>query len=272
MMQQICNSNNADLCKQILASAATVYRPITLRELASLVELPEDMAYDLESIQEIVSLCGSFLTIREDTVYFVHQSAKDFLIAKASKEVFPSGREYIHRNTFSRSLQVLSRTLQRDIYRLDAVGYPTEQIEQLDLDSDPLLTSRYSCVYWVDHLCDSGPVSLASSADNMQDGGAISMFLKEKYLYWLEALGLCKSMSKGVVSMAKLEELMQGRADAALAELVQDASRFIMYHKGAVESSPLQAYMSALLFSPTCSLIRRLLGMKSQIGSRSSQL
>ena len=31
-----------------------------------------------------------------------------------------------------------------------------------------------------------------------------------------------------------------------------------MYHKGAIESSPLQAYTSALLFSPTKSLIRRL--------------
>jgi WD40 repeat protein len=29
-----------------------------------------------------------------------------------------------------------------------------------------------------------------------------------------------------------------------------------MYHKWAIESSPLQVYMSALVFSPTCSLIR----------------
>ena len=34
--------------------------------------------------------------------------------------------------------------------------------------------------------------------------------------------------------------------------------RFIMYHKGAIEGYPLQAYTSALLFSPTGSLIRQL--------------
>ncbi|KAK4904790.1 hypothetical protein LTR49_025821 [Elasticomyces elasticus] len=34
--------------------------------------------------------------------------------------------------------------------------------------------------------------------------------------------------------------------------------RFIMYHKGAIESYPLQTYASALLFSPTWSTIRRL--------------
>jgi hypothetical protein len=43
-----------------------------------------------------------------------------------------------------------------------------------------------------------------------------------------------------------------------LSQLVEDARRFIMYHKGAIEGYPLQAYASVLLFSPTGSLIRRL--------------
>jgi WD40 repeat protein len=43
-----------------------------------------------------------------------------------------------------------------------------------------------------------------------------------------------------------------------LTRLVQDARRFIMYHKGAIEGYPLQTYASALLFSPPDSLIRRL--------------
>lgn len=45
---------------------------------------------------------------------------------------------------------------------------------------------------------------------------------------------------------------------ASLIEVVQDARRFIMYHKSAIESNPLQIYASALLFSPTHSLIRTL--------------
>jgi WD40 repeat protein len=43
-----------------------------------------------------------------------------------------------------------------------------------------------------------------------------------------------------------------------LAQLVQDARRFIMYHKRAIEGYPLQTYASALLVSPTGSLIRQL--------------
>jgi hypothetical protein len=43
-----------------------------------------------------------------------------------------------------------------------------------------------------------------------------------------------------------------------LTKLLEDARRFIMYHKGAIESYPLQLYASALLFSPTESVIREL--------------
>jgi WD40 repeat protein len=43
-----------------------------------------------------------------------------------------------------------------------------------------------------------------------------------------------------------------------LAQLVQDAQRFILYHKQVIESYPLQTYASALLFSPTKSLVRQL--------------
>ena len=40
--------------------------------------------------------------------------------------------------------------------------------------------------------------------------------------------------------------------------LIWDAHRFVLYFKGAIETAPLQVYHSALVFSPTCSLIRGL--------------
>jgi NACHT domain/Heterokaryon incompatibility protein (HET) len=207
MMEQICKSDDADLCKRILASTAIVYRPITLKELTSLVEMLEDMSDDLESLWEIISLCGSFLTIREGTIYFVHQSAKEYLLTKASDEVFPSGRGEAHYIIFSRSLQVISRTLRRDIYSLRALGYPIERVKQPD--PDPLAVLRYSCIYWVDHLCDWNSNSCANHKVDLQDGGIVDVFVRKKYLYWLEALSLCRSMSEGVLSMAKLEALFQ---------------------------------------------------------------
>jgi hypothetical protein len=76
-------------------------------------------------------------------------------------------------------------------------------------DPDLLAASLYSCIYWVDHLCNWNPNSDANHNADLQDGGALDKFLRKKYLYWLEALSLCRNMSDGVVSMAKLEDLIQ---------------------------------------------------------------
>jgi hypothetical protein len=141
MMEQICNSDNADLCKRVLASIAIVYRPITLKELTSLVEKLEEMSDDLESLREIILLCGSFLAIREDIIYFVHQSVKDYLFGKAFDEIFPSGNGEAHYIIFSRSLQVMSRTVRRDMYSLEAPGFPIGQVKQPELN--PLAAVRY---------------------------------------------------------------------------------------------------------------------------------
>jgi len=72
MVEQICYSDYADLCKQILAPATIAYQPLTLEELVSLVQELENKADDLESVEEMIGLCGSSITIREGTVYFVH--------------------------------------------------------------------------------------------------------------------------------------------------------------------------------------------------------
>ncbi|KAF2690614.1 WD40 repeat-like protein [Lentithecium fluviatile CBS 122367] len=192
MTEQICKSDNADLCKQILASAAIVYRPITLVEITSLVEVLENMADDLESLREIIGLCGSFLTIRGDAVYFVHQSAKDFLFTKVFNEIFPSGTE----------------------------EGPLRNL--LEPDPDPLAASCYSCIYWIDHLCDWNPSFSAKYNIDLQDEGAVDGFLRQQYLYWLEALSLCKSMSKVVVSMAKLNTLIEVIYESTILSLLPD--------------------------------------------------
>jgi hypothetical protein len=213
MLLQISKSDDAELCRQILGTVALVRRPLTLEELSALVEDLEGFA-DVEAMQEIISLCGSFLTLRHGTVYFVHQSAQDFLLNQAVKNVFPFGMEEIHSIVFFRSLEVIFKTLHRDMYGLKVLGFPIEDVRQPD--PDPLAASRYSCVHWVDHLDMS---SSAARTSALLDGGMVNKFLEKKYLYWLEALSLCKSMPEGMISMAKLQSL----APVCLTRLLQSA-------------------------------------------------
>lgn len=204
MLNQISESDDAELCKSLLSVTTTVFRPITLDELACCIDLPEDIADD-DDLAEIIGLCGSFLTLRGRTLSLVHQSAKDFLHREECREIFPERVEKVHYSIFSKSLQAITRTLRRDIYNLVRPGYSIDRVNQPD--PDPLTAIRYACVYWVDHLHDCSPSKNAS--EDLQDSGSIGSFFRQDYLHWLEALGLSRSLSDGVAAMLKLESLLQ---------------------------------------------------------------
>ena len=203
MVEQIRNLDNADLCKRILALIAIVYKPITLKELTSLVKMLKDMSNDLESLGEIIGLCGSFLTTREGTIYFVHQSAKDYLVEHASAEILPNGRTKEQQRIVLQSIEAMDKALQRDIYGLRHPGCSISKVEHPN--PDPLASIRYTCVYWVDHLCE-----IKSNHDEvgLYDNGTIDVFLRKHFLHWLEALSLIKGISNGVLAIAKLIDLL----------------------------------------------------------------
>ncbi|UKZ72431.1 hypothetical protein TrVFT333_000060 [Trichoderma virens FT-333] len=259
MLDQILELDDDDdvsLCKKVLAIVSTVYRPVTLHELHSLVGSPEEFSEDISSFAEIIRLCGSFLTIRGDTIYFIHQSAKDHLTTdKAWSTISPSSANDIHYTIFSQSLQSMNVTLRRDIYCLESPGYPISQLQQPN--ADPLIAVRYSCIYWINHLCDYNIGDHLKGA--LQEGGSVDLFIRYHFLHWLEALSLLEGMSEGILAIARLIDLfVEQTPESQVLSLVQDARRFIFRNKSVIESTPLQVYVSALIFSPLQSKIRKI--------------
>jgi hypothetical protein len=204
MMQEIRESEEDELCWEILGFMAATYDPTTLKELASFSKVLVDHSNDIELLKEAISLCGSFLTVREGAVYFVHQSAKEFLTGTASTDVFPSGIEWVHHTIFSKSLSNMELTLRRDIYSLRSPGFPIDKVERPE--PDPLGAVQYSCIYWIDHLCDARHIAVQEQAHDYEK---VCNFLQEKYLYWLEALSLLRGISQGVRSVSRLEDFVQ---------------------------------------------------------------
>jgi hypothetical protein len=205
MLEQICQSYDTNLCRNLLVAMVVAYRPITMAELTSLSDILIELLDDNQAITDLVSLCGSFLTIQDSTIYFVHQSAKEFLSSDTAQQILPFELEDTHQAIWIRSLYMLTSALQRDIYGLQAPGYPIEQVRRPD--PDPLAALRYACVYWLDHVCDW--LSRTKPHKDLDCLNYIYSFLREKYLYWLEALSICGSMSEGVLSIAKLYSLIQ---------------------------------------------------------------
>jgi hypothetical protein len=206
MLQQIERLQHKDpeFCRLILSTMTLAYRPLHLLEIEVLSDLPNQISIKPDSVMKIINMCGSFLTIRENRVYFIHQSAKDFLLEKAFDRVFPSGKAKMNHTIFSRSVQVMARTLRRDIYELYAPGLPIEKVEPPV--SDPLAAVQYSCIYWINHLLDCDK---EDTNNDLKDGGSVHQFLRTSYIYWLEALSLVKSLLDGIVMIRKLESWLQ---------------------------------------------------------------
>jgi hypothetical protein len=53
-----------------------------------------------ETVRKVVAICGSFLTVRDEQVYLVHQSAKDYLSDKMRAAALPPQSE-IHYTLFA---------------------------------------------------------------------------------------------------------------------------------------------------------------------------
>ncbi|KAH9204262.1 NACHT domain-containing protein [Leptodontidium sp. 2 PMI_412] len=183
MLDQIKASEDSELCMNVLAVVSTVYRPITIDELVTLVKMPNGVDGEYEALAEII--------------------AKEFLIGKAPQEPLLLRAQDVHNTIFSRSLQVMSITLRRDIYSLRAPGISIDQVEPPK--PDPLAAVRYSCLYWVDHLL--GSRITKDTIKDLKDSGSVYSFLRQCFLYWLEALSLLKSVSEGVIMIKKLEDL-----------------------------------------------------------------
>ena len=64
------------------------------------------------------------------------------MLKDASNEVLPSGTAAVHYNVYSKSMEVMSGTLRRNIYGLCAPGFPIEQVQQPD--PDPLVKAGYA--------------------------------------------------------------------------------------------------------------------------------
>ena len=206
MMQLICDSKDSKLLKQIIALTAVVYRPTTLGELTSLMHMPDSFADNPIWLEELVKQCGSFLTIRESTVYFVHQSANDFVLKNALDEIFPSGAAKVHYDAWSKSMEKMS-ALKRDMYGLQEPSTSRAVVEIPK--EDPLKRLRYSCVYFIDHLL---AVDKCFEEVGSCDEEEVRKFFEKHFLHWLETLSLMGSIGDGIRAINKLLIQLQVRS------------------------------------------------------------
>ncbi|KAI2834289.1 hypothetical protein CBS11350_10822 [Aspergillus niger] len=286
MINQMKANKDMECCQLILSAIALAYRPLQLLELGVVSGLPAEIAGDPYNIETMIKRSGSFLTIRDSTIYFVHQSAKDFLIKQAVLSIFPSGFPTAHHRMFMQSLRALSDTLRRNIYglNLDKPDITASEIAtcQQDRDHDPLVNLRYSCAYWLDHYLEG----ISESTNKTERPGTedISHFFRKHLLHWLESLGLIGEVQHGILSLKRVarrhqdmivgEPTPEANKRGGLLKLIagkgrrvqkpippksthpqhqsmlKEAERFATNNGLIIQEAPLQTYGAALAFCP----------------------
>ena len=210
MMEGISQNNDSEdraLCFQILRCMCEVFRPLSLEELVPTAGLPAVFAIP-GYLSDLLDRCSSFVTVRQENIYFIHQSAKDYLTISGAHKLFSSGIQEEHGVIIGRSLTAMAKTLRKDMCNL---RYPGSQAITAKLGNH-IKALRYICCFWVDHLVKYFTGDLIDSLchkDYIEDGGAVQQFLLEKLLHWLEAFSLFGEYNKGVRAILSLESLIQ---------------------------------------------------------------
>jgi hypothetical protein len=210
MMTQISslpNPKNVELCYNILRAITIAVRPLHLSELTLVAGLPDKMHDRLSLVEGLVSLCGSFLMLRDGVVSFVHQSAKDFLSAGQGASIFPSGQSRDHGAVARRCRELMLRTLRKDICDLKAPGIVIGEVEPGRVARCLSMPVQYACCYWINHLLYSW--GGAAGSVSPRDKEEMQVFFCRAFLYWVETLSLINKISEGVAMVMQLESVIQ---------------------------------------------------------------
>jgi hypothetical protein len=127
-----------------------------------------------------------------------HPSFRDFLLDKdkCGKHFYIDERQ-LHQALTGGCIQLMSRTLKKDVCELQAPGSQASQVESSRIQKCLPPEVQYACLYWVQHLRRGG--------SQVCDGEEVYRFLQAHLLHWLEALGWIGKASEGIQATLSLE-------------------------------------------------------------------
>ncbi|KAF2228196.1 hypothetical protein BDZ85DRAFT_13058 [Elsinoe ampelina] len=253
VVDRIVRNGNAELAmkgwiRDLLGTILILFQPLSrsslcdfgLRDQCSL--LP-----DLHSVLDIP-------TSENAPIRPLHLSFQEFIIAQSGhindKDWYRVPEKEAHLEMSKRCLQYLMvpGRLSRNPLRLARLDTTRQDVSRDLLKNVIGVELSYACRYWVDHLLQSRDTTLYQTS--------VLGFLEKHLLHWIEVLLWLDECEKCLTQIKTIAASALPLGNDNLNGLLYDASRLIGVHYHAIASSPLQLYASALLYSPTTSIIR----------------
>lgn len=253
--------------RDILGSLIVLAEPVSIHVLNLLLPRQEDLG----SLGERMGDFQSVIHVPKDKdtpVTIHHLSFHNFLVHQQTRTTYPwLWIDEMKTNTrmLDRCLKLLEEGLNhQDICDVRLPGIEVNELSQDNVQRCIPLYLQYACCHWIHHLSRSGAALSSEVAQKVYD------FLKSRFLFWVEAMAWMKETSATIAMVVQLREIFAPAVTPAPGNSVdyvslvkafaKDARMFLFANRSIVESTPLQLYCSALLFSPSKSVIRQLYG------------
>ncbi|KAL6836693.1 hypothetical protein J3E69DRAFT_322264 [Trichoderma sp. SZMC 28015] len=239
--------------QKIVGSVILLASPLSVSALSDLIGFQKSEIYSkLNPLSSVLDVQSADTPIK-----LFHLSYRDFLLDENSfiSENGISCRGLrieeatIHAWLAERCVQMLSTSLHNDICNLEDPGVGREDVQKETIEKHLPQAIAYACIYWIYHVQEGNIV--------LQDGGPEHKLLETKMLNWIEALTWLGRINEGVELIRALKTLAERYHCFEISQLLQDANRFILSFRQAIQEAPLQIYNSALVFSPINSIVRK---------------
>ncbi|XXG97830.1 hypothetical protein Hte_004144 [Hypoxylon texense] len=233
-MEHIWKLRDAEFCIHILSTMAIVLQPIHISELAVLSELPKRV-----DVEVIVRECVAFLDIRDNMVFFIHESIRHYV-----REALVQSDDISNHATMAQQcLRVLSRSQSKCLLRRLESDRKNDWVDQI----------QYSLTGWIQHVMALEDLSL-----NPEVLGAITTFLNSYILQWIEVLVLSSRLPTALAMVRNLDLSLSasGKIPIDTVDTLHDAHRLLqsyaaMDHDVTMDwDSTSPSIHSALLFCP----------------------
>ncbi|THX47410.1 WD40 repeat-like protein [Aureobasidium pullulans] len=233
--------------RKVVGVIITVFEPLSIASLESLMYPGDfDIPFTLAALHSVLDTSES----KERPVRPFHLSFRDYLIdRKQCPEEFWINEPESHTQIAAMCVQLMSKRLHRDLCQLQKPGTMRSEIGQDTLSKSLPAELRYACRYWTQHAKEGKTA--------IYEGDRIHTFLNQHMLHWLEALALMGDLAMSAEMLDTLYLLAEGAEGTQIRAFVHDAKRFVLRNQYIIDKSPLQMYYSALMFSPTRSMMRQ---------------
>ncbi|KAL6233540.1 WD40-repeat-containing domain protein [Aspergillus navahoensis] len=244
-------SGETDLTREfrkVIGPIVLMAEPLPVGSLAILLGVSTETI--LGQVGQLQSAVDKSVISREP-IELLDVSFRDFILdpdLRQNKSFWVDENE-THTTLATNCLDLLSRpgVLRKNACNLERPGHPRADISSQAIDDALPPHVQYACRHWVYHT-ERGECSVS-------DGGLVASFLGDNLLHWLEALSLMGCISEGIAMVRTLQSLATSN-NRQISQFLQDAWRFLLRNREAINEAPLQLYSSAIMFLPESSVVR----------------